>query len=299
MVKLYKKSNTRKYKFIGGVETEKYFIQCKNTEDISKWLINTNPLDINQERAIIEALLQDERFISNLKVIVKISESSTIEKEYNIANILKIIPGFILFICKMSCKDNIDRYKSKIQNTTICSNNENDNSHNLLIMPYISGGSMRAYNWINNDNKLISCLSQLIISLMLAFEQFGFLHSDIHLDNVLLRETQKETIKYNDNYNIKTERLQICIMDFDKSFIGVERSNTSEFYKDIQKIFYELMYTMKLNFINQKEIMKFLNDRVFENTSLKDINQLLILVNGINSVNKRPDAPLIYNAYIF
>ena len=299
MVKLYKKSNTRKYRFDGGVDASKYFIQCKDSKDIEQWLINTNPFDINQERAIVTALLQDERFISNTKVIVKISESTTIEKEYNIANKLKNIPGFILFICKLHCKDNIDRYKTKIPNTKICSNNQEDRLNNLLIMPYISGGSMRSYNWVNNDIKLKSCISQLIISLMLAFEQYGFLHSDIHLDNVLLRETQKEFIKYSDTLNIKSENLQICIMDFDKSFICIERSNTSEFYKDIQKIFYELMYTMRLIFTNQEKIMKLLNDKVFGNPSLTDVNEVLKLINGINSVNKKPEAPLTYNPNLF
>ena len=84
-------------------------------------------------------------------------------------------------------------------------------------------------------------------------------------------------------------------MDFDKSFIGIERKNTSEFYKDIQKIFYELMYTMRLTFINQEKIMKLLNDKVFYNPPLTDINELLLLVNNIDLVTKKPDASLIYN----
>jgi len=299
MVKLYKQSSNRKNKFIGGIETEKYFIECKPTRDIEKWLTQTNPIDIKKERAIIEALLQDERFQKDLKVIVKMSESKTIEKEYDIANKLKNIPGFILFICKMSCKDNLDRYIHK--NIKICSQNDTDHLYNLLIMPYISGGSMRVYNFIDKPDKLISCLSQLIVSLFLAFKEHGFLHTDIHLDNVLLRKTKKINIKYND-IEIKSEGLQICIMDFDLSFIGVDiKQNISLFYKDIQKIFYELDYKMKLEFTNQKEIMKLIEFKINNTAStLKlDVNDILELVKNITYVNKQPEPTLKYNPNIF
>jgi len=311
MVRLYKESNTRRYGLKGGVDTDKYFIKCKDTRDINEWLQDTRVYEYSQERAIITALLNDERFHRSMNVVVKISESATIDKEYDIASKLKDIPGFILFICKTKCYDNLDKYKNPKNQTKkieICINNSDKDTsiskdvrmQNLLVMPYISGGSFRKYNWETHDKQFISCILQLILSLAEAFYTFGFIHSDIHLDNILLRPTKKQSVIYSIfNEQVQIDGLQICIMDFDRSFIGVNKKSTSEFYKDIQKIFNELLYTIRLTFTDQEIIMNFLNNRIFKDTPLDDIRQLLQMIKTIKSVKYKPVQSTIYNPNIF
>jgi hypothetical protein len=298
IVKLHKQSNTRKINITGGVDSSKYFIQCKDVEHINDWLRNASVLNYSTERAIVTALLDDTRFQKQMNVIVKISQSSTIDKEYAIAEKIKTarIPGFILFICKLQCNDNLQRYNNNPRGVQLCSGQSED-VQNLLVMPYISGGSMRAYAWESHSPKqLVSCLTQLVLSLASAFQQIGLLHSDIHLDNVLLRHTRKKTILYDTYGEVATEGLQVVIMDFDKSFIGVDKKHTAEFYKDIQKIFFELMYTMRLNFTNQEIINSFLNSKIFSNSPpLEDVNLLIQYINGIVSVNKKSAPSLTYN----
>ena len=59
------------------------------------------------------------------------------------------------------------------------------------------------------------------MSVFMAYQKYGFLHNDMHLDNILVKKTKKETIEY-ENRKIKTYGYKIVIMDFESSLINVE-----------------------------------------------------------------------------
>jgi len=233
-------------------------------------------MDVNLERAFVH----DDR-VTATNFVVKLSESLTIRKEYDISQALKDIPGFIAFIFVRR------------------SDNPADPETNLLVMPYISGGSMRAYKWDGHPDQLVACLLQLIASLATAFTQNGFLHSDIHLDNVLLRPTKKTSFIYSSFGKVPAVGYQVCIMDFDRSFIGVNRIYTAEFYKDIQKVFHELTYTMRLDYTHQANIAAFLNERAYHNAPMDDLQQLLAMLRTITSVSTRQMPTLVYNPSVY
>jgi len=68
--------------------------------------------------------------------------------------------------------------------------------------------------------EIISILNQVICSMVLAFEKFGFIHGDLHPGNVLIKKTGRDKIKYKYNNmesEIKTNGIQILIFDFDRS----------------------------------------------------------------------------------
>jgi len=75
-------------------------------------------------------------------------------------------------------------------------------------MPYYELSSMLRYKWDeSNFNMLKELLKQVIEILIFTNKQVGFLHNDIHLDNVMLKKSK--------NGEIKVE-----IIDFDKSTIN-------------------------------------------------------------------------------
>ena len=110
-------------------------------------------------------------------------------------------------------------------------------------MPYINEGSIKNFKW-NKDkyDALKSVISQTIMSVFMAYKLCGFLHNDLHLDNILIKKTKKETFNYKFNdekdkdknkvieINIKSHGYKIVIMDFESSMINVKDKDGLEFY---------------------------------------------------------------------
>lgn len=281
IMKLEKHSHTRRYRLRGGA-SEKYYIQCKQSG-----FEHLDPMDVNLERAIVKAVIHDGVVCNNAHVVAKIGTSSTIQKEWDMGLLLqKKIPGFIKYICTMNCPDNVHRLEHD-NVSSFCMQKESDPSKHILIMPYMSGGSMREFEWMNNIDKFKSCFKQLICSLVNAFEQHGFLHSDIHLGNVLLRETKKNTIHYEDiGICIPSNGVQICIMDFEHAFIGVSKTCTQDFYKDINHVLGDIMYTLKLEFEGFAEISNLVTKGCFTFMPVRDVLRLLPMIDSMKFQGK-------------
>ena len=74
----------------------------------------------------------------------------------------------------------------------------------------------------------------------MAYKLCGFLHNDLHLDNILVKKTKKETFNYkfknekdknkDIEINIKADGYKIVIMDFESSMINVKDKDGLEFY---------------------------------------------------------------------
>ena len=233
---------------------------------------------------------------NNKEVVVKIGDRNTLLKEYKIAELLKDIPGFIHYLTIINCKDNIQRYTDLEVYKKICSNNESNKNMFLLIMDYYDLGSFEKYDW-NKDNILLfkSCLKQIIICLYISFIKYHFLHIDNHLDNVLLKKTDKKFIKYDfEEFSIDVEcyGLEIIIMDFENSIIsqGINTMYIEYFYKDIERILMEIKHTMNLNFSNLNEFIILVNQLTI-NKQLNNSNILQILSNIDNlefiNINER------------
>ena len=146
---------------------------------------------------------------------------------------------------------------------------------------------MREYAWHTKDSNLFrSCLKQLVLSLYIAFLHQGFVHTDIHLDNVLIKMTRKATIQYSNEHQVETCGLAVCIMDFEKAFMPVDRSQTHAFWDDIAHVFNDIRYAMKLRFSNQHEIETLLL-RVKHGNKTINIKPLLDLIDDISRIEKQ------------
>jgi serine/threonine protein kinase len=205
----------------------KYHVDCsfyeKNTETIQITELVRNKNDVS----ILEAVLQNQnQKIKQRHIVVKIGrENTTIEKEFHYGKILENakIPGYIRYICIFHCLDNTHRLKHTPKQ--ICTGtNIPENRKNVLIMPYISDGSLRKFDW-KHDNFVVlkSVILQTIISSFVVYETCGFIHGDFHLDNILLKKTKKREIIYTSFLSVPTNGYKIVIMDFDSSWMVEEK----------------------------------------------------------------------------
>lgn len=189
--------------------TKKYFLDfCKknvigdaNTRD---WLIMKNLL---LDDKVIEGILYNID-----KVVIKLGKKEEIDKEYNLNIQLQNFKGFVRYICRFSCKDDLNKYKhddgSWSGNNGFCESNGPDKT-NAIIMPYYELSSMLRYEWhYYNFHIFKELLKQIVEILIYTNKQIGFLHNDIHLDNAMLKKS-------------KNGEFKVEIIDFDKSTINV------------------------------------------------------------------------------
>jgi hypothetical protein len=188
--------------------TKKYFLDFYKNNVIGD--INT------RDWLIMKNLLLDEKVIQGIlyntyKVVIKLGKKEEIDKEYNLNTQLQKFKGFVRYICKFSCKDDLNKYKhddGSWSGNGFCESNGPDKT-NAIIMPYYELSSMLRYKWDESNFDIFKkLLKQVVEILIFTNRQIGFLHNDIHLDNVMLKRK-------------KNGELTIEIIDFDKSTINV------------------------------------------------------------------------------
>lgn len=176
--------------------------------------------------------------ITKKTVVVKFEDYDAMSKEYEVSNILykENIPNVIKFYCFFSCEE--DREKFKIletveKNTTLCSGPGLGTG--FIIMPYYQIGSVMKYKWNSeNLNTLKNIMSQTILALCSAYIKTGFVHLDLHLNNVLLRKTKKEKIIYKDlDITLNSTGMYSIILDFERSKFN---GSIEEFKNSLYKI---------------------------------------------------------------
>ena len=296
-----RKLERKLYKKHGG---SKYFIDCNTSAADSITITDTirNKYDIS----ILQAILTNG---VKTNIVVKLGpENKTIRREYNISNALfrAEIPGFIKFTCIFTCYD--DTHK-KEKATKICVGKEIDeNSRDVLLMPFFSEGSIKTHFWnMQNFHILKSVIMQAISSVFLAYHRIGFLHNDLHFDNILLKRTSKPILFYSNELQIPTNGYSIAIMDFDSSmlipFENRASGNTfywSNLYNMISRINSDLTNKNgdKVNMIMNSEIIRYIDDQKNNNGDYMNTHYLLQLLDKTNfELIKKPS--YIYDPNIF
>ena len=197
-----------------------------NHESTNDWLNPNNLLQIDKRENIIKK-----------RIAVKISKrKELLENDNNTSKKLEELKcvNFAEYLGFFSCKNN-DNY--------------------LLFMKYYKLGSI--LNYIPKSlNEIISIINQVIASATLAFEQFGFIHRNLHPGNILIKKTKKDFIKYkftDEDLEIKTNGIQIVMIDFDKSNFS---NIFGMFFLDLSLFidFYE-MYLIEKNIFDKNTIL--------------------------------------------
>jgi hypothetical protein len=270
------------YKKNGG---NKYFIECNNVSakniNITERIRNKN--DISILRAVIEnvSVSVSSSSSQNKNIVVKIGpENRTVRKEYFYSNTLheNKIPGFIKYTCIFSCYD--DTIINKDIDRICTAKPDKDLYKDVLIMPYLQEGSVKNHSWKDNEFPVLkSLLLQSIFSLFLAYHEIGFLHNDLHFDNILMKKTSKTSIKYKYNdreYEIPTYGYMAIILDFDSSMMTQKQNHQfywSNLYNLLSRVNSDL--TNKdgdlVNMLSNSEIIRFIDEQKNKNRNYENV----------------------------
>ena len=244
----------KKHNSFPKTNTDKYYI----LNDYLKTFIHFKGIFTKEERSIIKPIVIED--IPQKDFVAKIGTSAMICNDYFVGNKLNSeVSGFIEYdsIIKMN------------------------NKQNILIMPYYSKGSMRDYEWNQNNIELFkSLLKQLFYSLLIAFETLGFIHSNIHLGNVLMVETTDLVIEYED-IDIPLYGYKIAVSDFEYSINNLSTTHTVLFYREISHILEDIIYNIRLEFEGMVKLHKLVIDNCYVNT---DINDFIGIINSIDNL---------------
>jgi hypothetical protein len=186
---------------------------------------------------ILEGVLKEDT-----EVVIKIGRPDILSKEYTIGLRLKDFPNFIRYYCNFSCLDTKDNLEGLVHGhlKRVCTDGGKINI-GVLVMPYYSLGDIESYGWREEElDVLKNVLKQICFSLMYAYEKTGFLHNDEHLGNILLRKTNKSSLKYGD-IELQLNGMYAVIMDFEKSTIGV----SGDVYNSIRKLIHLICVSSK------------------------------------------------------
>jgi len=303
----------------------KYHVDCNELEKnpsiipivFEKVILNKN------DSTILQSIISDKNITSKHKnIVVKIGKlNKTIEKEYQIGKYLEKLQltGFINYICLFNCYDNTyNNIELNKTDKSVCSaKKEEDNLKTVLIMPYIQEGSLKNFKW-NSDkyHVLKSVLLQTIMSVFLAYQSCGFLHNDLHLDNILIKKTKKESFSYQledektktiHNFNIKTYGYKIVIMDFESSMIVIKnKDGIRTYWNNLLNMISRLHYDLKnkdgdrVAILDLSDITLFIEKQESLNGQIINTLQLLEMIKKIKFVvREQIRSKLVYDPNIF
>lgn len=214
--------------------TSKYYIKCDAIDTANRIeIVKLLQKQRDEDSRVLLAYLDKNH--SKVNIVVKMGrENSTIRKEYSISQHLHKTncSGFIKFICIFECYDNNSTDK-------ICQGTEKDTKKEDLIMKYFNEGSVKNHAWSNSNFHILrSILIQTIYSLVVAYHNTGFIHNDLHLDNILIKRTTRTHNTYQidrRSIEIETNNYTCIIMDFENCFF-TDKSSPLFFWKMIENI---------------------------------------------------------------
>ena len=223
------------------LDTQKFRLNCKErvssikptTED---WLSVINKIDhYSSEYKLFVGLLEKQK-----PVVVKVGVVVKLKKEYDFGEKLQSLKlhTFIKFYCNFTCNDNI----MSLNNARSFCNGPGD-SMGLLIMANYKLGRIDMYKWTKETLPILkNVMKHVLCSLICAYVNMGFIHSDTHLGNILLKSTKRINIEYGDFVLPISDGIIPVIMDFDRSFI-VDRNTEQHLramYRDLHRFVYLL-----------------------------------------------------------
>jgi serine/threonine protein kinase len=277
----------------------KYVIDCSTLIHDQRIFIGKT-IKEKEDIRIIEAFLKSSstqtQYYKKKHLVLKIGPSTkTIKKEYNISERLSDIPGFINAICIHTCLDTHET------SGRLCTGKQGDEWRSVLVLPYLKDGSMESFQWSDSNLHIMkSLLKQIICSCWNAFELHGFIHNDLHLNNIMLKKTTKKNVSYKTGGIIETNGFLAKIIDFDRSFIDVERKSGLEIYwRNLQNIFERLHFDLNQVVIDIQPISNMIATAVSKKTDSSMTIRLLTLVDGITMKTAQKPVFVPYNPNVY
>ena len=302
----------------------KYHIDCNELEKNPSLIpvIFNKVIKNKNDTTILQSIITDKTITQNNRhIVVKIGKvNRTIEKEYKIGKQLEQekLNGFINYICLFNCYDNTyDNIEKKNNNLEpLCSaKKEEENLKTVLIMPYINEGSIRTFKW-NKDkyNALKSVILQTIMSVFTAYQLCGFVHNDLHLDNILIKKTKKETFNYkfkddkdkDKMIDIKTYSYKIVIMDFESSMLVIKNKDGARTYwNNLFNMMSRLYHDLKnedsddIRADNLNNIISFIQNQEISKGSIMNTLILLDMIKETKFIIIKKQSKPIYDPNVY
>ena len=300
----------------------KYHIDCNELEKNPSIIpvIFNKVIKNKNDTTILQSIITDKTITQNNRhIVVKIGKvNRTIKKEYKIGKQLEQekLNGFINYICLFNCYDNTyDSIEKKNNNLEpLCSaKKEEENLKTVLIMPYINEGSIRTFKW-NKDkyNALKSVILQTIMSVFTAYQLCGFVHNDLHLDNILIKKTKKETFNYkfkddkDKMIDIKTYGYKIVIMDFESSMLVIKNKDGARTYwNNLFNMMSRLHHDLKnedsddIRADNLNNIISFIQNQEISKSSIMNTLILLDMIKETKFIIIKKQSKPIYDPNIY
>ena len=152
-----------------------------------------------------------------------------------------------------------------------------DNLVGILVMKHYKLGSIYNYEWNESNFSILkNIIKQVIFAIIYAYETIGFIHGDLHSGNVLLKDSKKCYIEY-EKHKLEVNKLEVIIMDFEKSKISKEL-NIYDLIKNINKFITSIIYSnnMKLHF-EYIELINY-NNLILFNTEISYYDKIDIII---------------------
>jgi len=260
----------------------KFVWECKTiTEDAKTtagWLDTVTALQIIDKnkalnmsgKKILEGLLHQRA-----KVVVKIADKTEdIQKEWDVYQGLTKakVPGILKYFCYFTCADSLKNYM--IDQPQLC--NGPGDSMKVLVMEYVRNPSFKNFQWGTVDVQVfISCVKQVVLTMLIGYRKCQFIHGDLHMDNVLMQPTAIKELHYEGLPTVPVFGFRVRLMDLELSKINTNAS-AKDLFKDV-KVFVNKMLNLvdffKLSRIEEMNTMlyKWINDNEQDPDKLLDL----------------------------
>ena len=248
----------------------KYYIDCaKYAEHVGEIHIEGILQDeISVLHAAVQTVRNDDTIHrKDCHIVVKIDINvKTNRKEFNIGERIfqSQIPGFMRYTCIFPFYDT-----------------------NVLVMPYLSEGSIANYVWDESTLPILKCLlMQTVMSSLNAYTNLRFLHVNLHLGNILIRKTTSPEIEYvigTETYSVPTMGYQIVMTDFGNSMLYIKDEDSIFYWVDMLNVFsrinLDLVPSQRRKIIwNDEHVIHFINRARDTDAPPIDAIQLLNLI---------------------
>jgi len=204
------------------LETQKFNYDCqrKVTETTNPWLRIIERIHItnSQDSGVLKAILDKHR-----NVTVKFGQPSSLMIDYQQAEKLfhANIPNCLKYYCFFTCKDDTQEIANRdfVREPYLCKGP--GSVVGLTLMPYYPLGSVYQYKWTPEEFPIfLNIIKQTIYSMIEMYRLAdSYVHPDLHLDNVLMRKTQKSELVYGER-RLPLHGFYAVIIDFEPRNTG-------------------------------------------------------------------------------
>jgi serine/threonine protein kinase len=206
-----------------SLETQKFIYDCqgKISSDTNPWLKIIEKIHVanSLDSGVLKGILDKHRYVA-----VKFGNPMQLQEDYDqAARLFNMgIPNCLKYYCFFTCKDDIKDITNRTfaDSPYLCQGP--GNNIGLIMMPYYPIGSINQYHWKPDDFSLLQNVLKQVIYAMIEMYRLsnGYVHPDLHLDNIILRKTDKKILVYGQR-NLVLQGYYAVIIDFEPRKTGV------------------------------------------------------------------------------